>query len=72
MRLAYFPRVQLSAAGFYRTEGLHWDSTVMRGSPFKYFAYGVAATEVEVDGFTGAYTSAGSTSCTTSATASRR
>jgi xanthine dehydrogenase large subunit len=27
----------------------------MRGSPFKYFAYGVAATEVEIDGFTGAY-----------------
>ncbi len=28
----------------------------MTGSPFKYFAYGVAAAEVEVDGFTGAYT----------------
>ena len=27
----------------------------MKGSPFKYFAYGCAATEVEVDGFTGAY-----------------
>ena len=52
---AYFQRVQLWAAGFYRTEGLHWDSSVMQGSPFKYFAYGVAATEVEVDGFTGAY-----------------
>ncbi len=35
--------------------GLHWDSTAMQGSPFKYFAYGVAAAEVEVDGFTGAY-----------------
>ena len=56
MREAYFSRVQLWAAGFYRTEGLHWDSTVMRGHPFKYFAYGVAATEVEVDGFTGGYT----------------
>jgi xanthine dehydrogenase large subunit len=55
VRTAYFQRVQLSASGFYRTEGLHWDSTVMRGSPFKYFAYGAAATEVEVDGFTGAY-----------------
>lgn len=52
---AYFQRVQLWAAGFYRTEGLHWDSSVMHGSPFKYFSYGVAATEVEVDGFTGAY-----------------
>jgi xanthine dehydrogenase large subunit len=52
---AYFQRVQLWAAGFYRTEGLHWDSSVMHGEPFKYFAYGVAASEVEVDGFTGAY-----------------
>ena len=52
---AYFQRVQLFAAGYYRTEGLHWDSSVMHGSPFKYFAYGAAATEVEVDGFTGAY-----------------
>jgi xanthine dehydrogenase large subunit len=52
---AYFSRVQLWAAGFYRTEGLHWDSSIMHGSPFKYFAYGVAAAEVEVDGFTGAY-----------------
>ncbi|TDC85037.1 xanthine dehydrogenase molybdopterin binding subunit [Micromonospora sp. KC606] len=55
VRAAYFQRVQLFAAGFYRTEGLHWDSSVMQGSPFKYFAYGVAAAEVEVDGFTGAH-----------------
>jgi len=55
VREAYFGRVQLWAAGFYRTEGIHWDSTQMKGHPFKYFAYGVAAAEVEVDGFTGAY-----------------
>jgi xanthine dehydrogenase large subunit len=52
---AYAQRVQLSAAGFYRTEGLHWDPETWSGSPFKYFAYGAAASEVEVDGFTGAY-----------------
>jgi xanthine dehydrogenase large subunit len=52
---AYFRRVQLWAAGFYRTAGLHWDAARMQGSPFKYFAYGVACSEVEVDGFTGAY-----------------
>lgn len=52
---AYHQRVQLWAAGFYRTEGLHWDAASMRGEPFKYFAYGVAAAEVEVSGFTGAY-----------------
>ncbi|WP_406336790.1 xanthine dehydrogenase molybdopterin binding subunit [Streptomyces zaomyceticus] len=55
VRAAYFQRVQLSAAGFYRTEGLHWDAKAFQGSPFKYFSYGAAAAEVEVDGFTGAY-----------------
>jgi xanthine dehydrogenase large subunit len=55
VRTAYFERIQLWAAGFYKTEGLSWDATTMRGEPFKYFAYGVAAAEVSVDGFTGAY-----------------
>ncbi|WP_051299223.1 xanthine dehydrogenase molybdopterin binding subunit [Arthrobacter castelli] len=48
-------RVQLHAAGYYRTEGLQWDPETWTGTPFKYFAYGAAAAEVEVDGFTGAY-----------------
>lgn len=52
---AYFQRVPLWAAGYYRTEGLHWDSTRMQGEPFKYFSYGAAVTEVEVDRFTGTY-----------------
>jgi xanthine dehydrogenase large subunit len=55
VHLAYFQRVQLWAAGYYRTAGLHWDAARMRGEPFKYFAYGAAAAEVEVDGFTGAH-----------------
>jgi xanthine dehydrogenase large subunit len=55
VREAYFSRVQLWAAGFYRTEGLHWDSALMRGHPFKYYSFGVCAAEMEVDGFTGAY-----------------
>lgn len=55
VREGYFNRVQLWAAGFYRTDGLDWDASIMRGHPFKYFAYGAAAAEVEVDGFTGAY-----------------
>ena len=55
VRKAYLDRVQLWAAGYYRTEGLSWDASIVQGNPFKYFAYGVAATEVEVDGFTGAY-----------------
>ncbi|MEU1599883.1 xanthine dehydrogenase molybdopterin binding subunit [Streptomyces sp. NPDC005708] len=52
---AYLQRIPLFAAGYYRTEGIHWDSSRMQGEPFKYFAYGAAASEVEVDGFTGAY-----------------
>ncbi len=52
---AYHERISLSAAGYYRTEGLHWSSERMQGSPFKYYAYGAAVTEVEVDGFTGSY-----------------
>ena len=55
VREAYGMRVPLWAAGFYRTAGLHWDADRMQGEPFKYFAYGAAAAEVEVDGFTGAY-----------------
>jgi xanthine dehydrogenase large subunit len=55
VREAYLARTQLWAAGFYRTDGLAWDGALMRGTPFKYFAYGVAAAEVEVDGFTGAH-----------------
>lgn len=54
-KAAYFQRVQLFAAGYYRTSGLHWNPETMQGSPFKYFAYGAAATEVEIDRFTGAY-----------------
>src|SRR5262249_7636683 len=55
VNLAYHERIQLWAAGFYRTEGLSWDGTTMHGSPFKYFGDGAAVSEVEVDGFTGAY-----------------
>jgi xanthine dehydrogenase large subunit len=54
--LAYHQRVQLWAAGFYRTEGLSWDVKTMTGTPFKSIAYGAAVAEVEVDGFTGATT----------------
>jgi xanthine dehydrogenase large subunit len=55
VRTAYFDRIQLWAAGFYKTEGLSWNAAEVRGEPFKYFAYGVAAAEVSVDGFTGGY-----------------
>lgn len=55
VRDAYFQRIQLWAAGYYRTEGLHWDGVGMQGEPFKYFSFGASVSEVEVDAFTGAY-----------------
>ncbi|WP_221090932.1 xanthine dehydrogenase molybdopterin binding subunit [Deinococcus aquaedulcis] len=55
VQAAYFRRTPLWAAGFYRTPGLHWDREAMQGEPFKYFSYGASVSEVEVCGFTGAY-----------------
>src|SRR5262249_10511851 len=52
---AYRQRVPLFAQGYYRTPDLHFDPASGRGKPFHYFAYGAAVSEVEVDGFTGAY-----------------
>ena len=39
---AYLGRVQLSAAGFYKTPKIHWDRAAGAGRPFYYFAYGAA------------------------------
>ncbi|MBP1853397.1 xanthine dehydrogenase molybdopterin binding subunit [Rhizobium halophytocola] len=52
---AYFGRVQLSAAGFYKTPKIHWDRAAGRGTPFYYFAYGAACSEVSIDTLTGEY-----------------
>ena len=38
-----------------RPRGSRGTPAEVQGEPFKYFAYGVAAAEVSVDGFTGAY-----------------
>lgn len=50
---AYLRQVSLSSTGYYRTPGLAYDKKNGKGIPFYYFAYGVALTEVEVDGLTG-------------------
>lgn len=50
---AYTERLPLSAAGFYATPDLQWDWSVGKGTPFFYYAFGAAVSEVEVDGFTG-------------------
>jgi xanthine dehydrogenase large subunit len=55
VRLAYQARVQLSAAGFYKTPKIHWDRSTGKGRPFYYYAYGAACSEVSVDTLTGEY-----------------
>ena len=50
---AYLARISLSATGFYKTPKVEWDRIKGAGRPFFYFAYGLAATEVVVDGLTG-------------------
>ncbi|MBZ9601328.1 xanthine dehydrogenase molybdopterin binding subunit [Phyllobacterium chamaecytisi] len=55
IRSAYGARVQLSAAGFYKTPKIHWSRAEGRGRPFYYFAYGASVSEVSVDTLTGEY-----------------
>jgi xanthine dehydrogenase molybdopterin-binding subunit B len=50
---AYLSQISLSATGYYRTPGIAYDRAKGRGTPFYYFAGGVAVSEVEVDGYTG-------------------
>jgi xanthine dehydrogenase large subunit len=47
--------VALFAQGYYRTPDIHFDSQTGRGKPFHYYAFGAAVSEIEIDGFTGAY-----------------
>ena len=51
--MAYESRVQLWSDGFYTTPKLSWNRDTMTGSPFYYFAYGAAVSEVIVDTLTG-------------------
>ncbi|XP_068222819.1 xanthine dehydrogenase/oxidase [Palaemon carinicauda] len=54
IKAAYFDRVSLSATGFYRTPGIsNFDFEKLEGTPFNYFSYGAAVTEVEIDCLTG-------------------
>jgi len=52
-KAAYLGRVSLSSTGFYATPKIHWDRDSASGSPFYYFAYGAAVSEVAVDLLTG-------------------
>ena len=55
VKQAFIARVQLSAAGFYKTPKIHWDRAKGQGHAFYYFAYGAACSEVSVDTLTGEY-----------------
>jgi xanthine dehydrogenase/oxidase len=46
-------RIDLSAHGFYITPDIGFDWTTGKGKPFRYFTYGAAFAEVEIDTLTG-------------------
>nr|XP_033794956.1 xanthine dehydrogenase/oxidase [Geotrypetes seraphini] len=50
---AYVDRVSLSATGFYKTPGIGYSFEKNEGSPYSYYSYGVACSEVEIDCLTG-------------------
>jgi xanthine dehydrogenase large subunit len=52
---AHRARIPLFAQGFYRTPNIGFDPQSGRGTPFHYFVFGAAVSEVEIDGFTGQY-----------------
>jgi xanthine dehydrogenase large subunit len=56
MQTLILRQVGLSATGFFRTPDIGWDKNTGKGRPFLYYAFGMCATEVEVDMLTGAHT----------------
>jgi xanthine dehydrogenase large subunit len=55
MPLLHQRRISLSASGFYSTPGIGWDRQTGKGTPFRYYAFGMAVTEVEIDVLTGCH-----------------
>ena len=56
VKSAYMQRVQLSSTGFYRTPDIYFNKNTGKGVPFRYFAWGAAISEVQVDTLTGMWT----------------
>ena len=52
-RACWTQQISLAATGYYATPGIGYDRDKGQGTPFYYFAYGAAVTEVEVSGLTG-------------------
>lgn len=53
--LAWLNQVPLSACGFYKVPGIHYDRQAGQGAPFYYYAWGAACSEVLIDTLTGEY-----------------
>ncbi|EKS6646028.1 xanthine dehydrogenase molybdopterin binding subunit [Enterobacter hormaechei] len=53
--LAWLNQIPLSATGFYKVPGIHYNRKTGRGEPFYYFAWGAACSEVIVDTLTGEF-----------------
>ena len=53
VKKAYLMQTSLSATGYYKTPGIHWDKEKGKGNPFYYFAFGMSVSGVEVDILTG-------------------
>lgn len=49
----HMERIDLSAHGFFITPDIGFDWKTGKGSPFRYFTYGAAFAEVEIDTLTG-------------------
>ncbi|XP_020540685.1 xanthine dehydrogenase 1 isoform X2 [Jatropha curcas] len=49
----YIQRIDLSAHGFYITPEIGFDWSTGKGNPFRYYTYGAAFAEVEIDTLTG-------------------
>ena len=53
VNVCYCERIDLSAHGFHIVPDIGFDWTTGKGQPFRYFTYGAAFSEVEIDTLTG-------------------
>jgi xanthine dehydrogenase large subunit len=53
LKIAYLKQVSLSSTGFYKTPGISFDKESGQGTPFYYYAFGMAVSEVMIDTLTG-------------------
>lgn len=53
VKAAYWSRIGLSNAGYYKTPHIAIEKPLYKGHPFSYFVYGMAISEVEVNKLTG-------------------